>query len=85
MSPPPSGLTLTVSLNLLPGQPASVGSAIDRLAITSVSIKVIINHGVVIRNGFLVIICLSLLVSIKMVELLNDKLDIVVALLLPHA
>ena len=52
MSPLPSGLTLTVSLNVLPGQPALAGSTISTVAVTNVSTRTKTDHGKMILNGF---------------------------------
>ena len=86
--PPPSGLTLTVSLNVLPGQPASTGCTIDRVTITNGNTRAIIKHRKLILNNFLIIMpvsCYSVLPLIELVELLDDKLNIVVALFSPYA
>ena len=52
-SPPSSGLTLTVSLNVLPGQPASAGFTTDSVTIANGSIRATISPSRVILENFL--------------------------------
>ena len=60
MSPLPSGLTLTVSLNVLPGQPALAGSTISAVAVTNVSARTKTDHGKMILSGFFMVMLLSI-------------------------
>jgi hypothetical protein len=52
MSPLPSGLTLTVSLNVLPGQPALAGFVISTEIVNTVSARTNTDHGRMILSSF---------------------------------